>query len=129
MKPKQSPSLISRLRFDSATSVPYRLVRLTVLMTAAIGTNPLSILTQDTDDRCGFGLSWRGHLALVLAARAAPAAAARAAGARARCPRHRKISLTPLNPLVLPARQRRRFGCRGVVPCGVHGAVIQRADE
>src|SRR4051812_20245240 len=40
MKPKQSPSLISRLRFDSATSVPYRLVRLTVLMTAAIVTNP-----------------------------------------------------------------------------------------
>src|ERR1700678_2886966 len=36
MKPKQSPSWISRLRLDSATSVPYRLVRLTVLMTAAM---------------------------------------------------------------------------------------------
>src|SRR3954464_3507756 len=36
MKPKQSPSLISRLRFDSATSVPYRLVRLTVLIITAI---------------------------------------------------------------------------------------------
>src|SRR3982750_3156030 len=35
MKPKQSPSLISRFRFDNATSVPYRLVRLTVLITAA----------------------------------------------------------------------------------------------
>src|SRR3954465_1545145 len=41
MKPKQSPSLISRFRFDSATSVPYRFVRLTVLMTAAMVTyNP-----------------------------------------------------------------------------------------
>src|SRR5438046_8140772 len=36
MNPKQSPSLISRFRFDSATSVPYRLVRLTVLITADI---------------------------------------------------------------------------------------------
>src|SRR5688500_14348819 len=38
MKPEQSPSSISRLRFASAASVPYRLVRLTVLITAAITT-------------------------------------------------------------------------------------------
>src|SRR5687768_17867379 len=37
MNPKQSPSLISRFRFDTATSVPYRFVRLTVLIITAIG--------------------------------------------------------------------------------------------
>ena len=37
MNPKQSPSLISRLRLDRATSVPYRLVRFTVLIITAIG--------------------------------------------------------------------------------------------
>ncbi len=37
MNPKQSPSWISRLRFDRATNVPYRLVRLTVLIITAIG--------------------------------------------------------------------------------------------
>src|SRR3954465_443092 len=43
MKPKQSPSLISRLRFERATSVPYRLVRLTVLITAAMSRPPWAL--------------------------------------------------------------------------------------
>src|SRR5204863_955233 len=56
MNPKQSPSLISRLRFDKATSVPYRLVRLTVLITAAIQCSGRFIRKRA---RCGRTISLR----------------------------------------------------------------------
>src|SRR3954463_13922715 len=77
MKPKQSPSLISRLRFDSATSVPYRFVRLTVLMTTAIGANSRSFVRPRGRLRCRGGvedaLVQRQHKLIEHAARAVDA--------------------------------------------------------